>query len=76
MEKLFRFGGALVGLALSAAVAWLMWGPLLHWMWRQLPQNEWAGILKIGCAIAVGWLGGIALPLVLFCFAMYWVVSF
>lgn len=62
---------AAVSFLLAGFVAWLMWGPILYWMWAQLPQtSEWHGVLKILCVIVIGWCGGIAFPLAILSFGI------
>jgi hypothetical protein len=51
---------------LGILTAWIIWCPLLHWLWAQLPQSaSWYGVAKIGVLVMVGCGGGITFPLLL-----------
>jgi len=59
----------LIGLGLfslvGAFIGWLMWGPLLHWIWNQFPKDaSWYGFIKVGGVLLVGCFGGVAIPLI------------
>lgn len=62
-------------LILSASIAWLFWGLLYHFLLSLIPATaEYGWIGKILITIIVGWMGGIAVPLILLVAAItiYW----
>lgn len=61
---------------LGCLIGWLLWGPILHWIWRQFPQDaSWYGFVKAGAVVLVGWGGGIAFPFIALCLALYFLVQ-
>lgn len=71
MKKYGWIVGTGVSAVIAGFVAWLMWGPLLHWIWAQFPQDAaWYGFVKVGGILIVGAWGGVALPLIIFIIGM------
>lgn len=52
-------------IAFSGVLAWLAWGPILHFFFSLIPPNaDYAWIGKILITFLVAYFGGIALPLI------------
>lgn len=61
-----KWVGAGIIAVISALVAWIMWGPILHWIWAQFPKDaSWYGFINVGWILLVGCFGGISIPFVL-----------
>lgn len=63
--KIFLAASAyLLPIGAAAGIAYLFWGILLHWIIAQIPAGaSWAFLAKLASIVAVGYLGGVALPL-------------
>jgi hypothetical protein len=60
----------------SAFVAWLFWCPILGFLNSLIPETaQYAWVGKLICVVLVGWVGGIAMPLVLFILGVYLIVK-
>ena len=68
MEVPMKIIGALC-LVLSVVSAWAIWFPLRLWAYSQVPVCEYAGLIKLILLIVLGYLGGIAIPIMFLAFA-------
>ena len=66
-----------LGLFASAGiVAWLIWGPVLGFLYSLIPvtaEYAWAGKLII--TLFVAWFGGIAVPIIFVAFGIFALVK-
>lgn len=62
---MFKWVGSSIIAVIGALIGWIMWGPVLHWIWGQFPQDaSWYGFVKVGGIVLVGVCGGVVIPFV------------
>jgi len=53
----------LVTVVFALGVAYLIWGQLVPYVAGLIPEGDWAPLMRVCTYVAVGFLGGVGLPI-------------
>jgi hypothetical protein len=64
--------GFIASLAIALGCAWLFWVPILSFLFSIIPQTaSYAWVGKLICVVAVGYFGGIGIPVAILFLGIY-----